>query len=58
MKKTSLYNNGRSLVRYFPVMMFVLSRLTLTGTELMVLNLPAELVGNLLNVALEPLSKS
>ena len=39
----------------FYLWLFVLSRLTLTGTELMVFNLPAELAENLLNIVLGPL---
>ena len=58
LEKTLSFSNGRSLLKNFLFMMFVLCRLTLTGTELMVLDLPAEFVGNLLNVVLEPLSKS
>ena len=34
--------------------MFVLTRKKATGTEWMVLNLPADMPGDLLNVALEP----
>ena len=58
LEKTLSFSNERSLLKNFLLMMFVLCRLTLTGTELMVLDLPAEFVENLLNVVLEPLSKS